>query len=97
MCIRDSTKGALYQLSYISTSWSGQRESNPHHQLGRQMCIRDRLCGVVQGTQNDGRRQFTATVDTYEQVVLRIEFEVQLPVKKKSNLPPKGEQDTEKR
>ena len=29
------TKGALYQLSYISTSWSGQRESNPHHQLGR--------------------------------------------------------------
>ena len=24
------TKGALYQLSYISV-WSGQRESNPHH------------------------------------------------------------------
>ena len=29
------TKGALYQLSHISTDWSGQRESNPHHQLGR--------------------------------------------------------------
>ena len=29
------TKGALYQLSHISTYWSGQRESNPHHQLGR--------------------------------------------------------------
>ncbi len=32
------TKGALYQLSYISVlqeNWSGQRESNPHHQLGR--------------------------------------------------------------
>jgi hypothetical protein len=28
------TKGALYQLSHISI-WSGQRESNPHHQLGR--------------------------------------------------------------
>src|SRR5699024_6159911 len=39
--------------------------------------VEDLLCGVVQGTQNDGRRQFTATVDTYEQVVLRIEFEVQ--------------------
>lgn len=39
--------------------------------------VEDLLCGVVQGAQNDGRRQFTATVDTYEQVVLRIEFEVQ--------------------
>ena len=34
------TKGVLYQLSYISTlhdsaDWSEQRESNPHHQLGR--------------------------------------------------------------
>ncbi len=26
-------QGALYQLSYISTSWSEQRESNPHHRL----------------------------------------------------------------
>lgn len=39
--------------------------------------VKDLLSGVVQRTQDDGRRQFTATVDTYEQVVLRIEFEVQ--------------------
>src|SRR5690554_6641854 len=29
------TKDALYRLSYISVFWSGQRESNPQHQLGR--------------------------------------------------------------
>ncbi len=39
--------------------------------------VKDLLSGVVQRTQDDGRRQFTATVDTHEQVVLRIEFEVQ--------------------
>ena len=39
--------------------------------------VKDLLSGVVQCTQNNGRRQFTATVNTYEQVVLRIEFEVQ--------------------
>jgi hypothetical protein len=35
------TKEVLYRLSYMSTKtqrrvqWSGRRESNPHHQLGR--------------------------------------------------------------
>ena len=29
------TSASLYLLSHISTYWSGQRESNPHHQLGR--------------------------------------------------------------
>ncbi len=39
--------------------------------------VKDLFSGVVQCTQNDGRRQFTATVNTHKQVVFRIEFEVQ--------------------
>ncbi len=39
--------------------------------------VKDLLSGVVQRAQNDGCRQFTATVDTDKQVVFRIELEVQ--------------------
>ncbi len=39
--------------------------------------IKNLLSGVVQRTQNDGRRQFTTTVNTDKQVVFRIELEVQ--------------------
>ncbi|SQA03778.1 Uncharacterised protein [Serratia marcescens] len=39
--------------------------------------VEDLFSGVVQRAQNDGRRQFAATVNTHEQVVLRIELEVQ--------------------
>ena len=39
--------------------------------------VQDLFSGVLQRTQNDGRRQFTTTVDTDKQVVFRIELEVQ--------------------
>ena len=39
--------------------------------------VKDLLSGVIQRAQNDGCRQFTTTVDTNEQVVFRVEFEVQ--------------------
>ncbi|MNI01979.1 hypothetical protein D3C81_594130 [compost metagenome] len=39
--------------------------------------VKDLLSGVVQCTQNDGRRQFTATVNTYKQVVFRVKLEIQ--------------------
>ena len=39
--------------------------------------VQDLFSGVLQCTQNDGRRQFTTTVDTDKQVVFRIELEVQ--------------------
>ncbi len=39
--------------------------------------IKNLLSGVLQSTQNDGRRQFATTVDTDKQVVFRIELEVQ--------------------
>lgn len=37
----------------------------------------DLLSGVIQRAQDDGSRQLTTTVDTNEQVVFRVEFEVQ--------------------
>lgn len=42
--------------------------------------VEDLFCGVVQGVQNDGCRQFMVMVDMYEQVVFWIEFEVQLGI-----------------
>ena len=39
--------------------------------------VKDLLSGVIQRAQDDGSRQLTTTVDTNEQVVFRVEFEVQ--------------------